>query len=81
LVQHNPKVGNGSEGFKQDIAVYSLSAFRFSYNHRTYMIAEDILVIAFMNTTVTQTDEHLVAPAANKSIVMRKLIFSELKME
>lgn len=70
LMQRNPQVGNGSEGFKQFFGPF-FEGLPDSYTTVGHMIAEDNLVMAFLNTTATQTGEYLGAPPTNKTIVMR----------
>lgn len=70
FIQHHPQVGNGSEGFKQYFGPF-FEAFRDSHTAIEHMIAEDNLVMAFLNTTATQTGEYLGAPPTNKTIVLR----------
>jgi predicted SnoaL-like aldol condensation-catalyzing enzyme len=70
LIQHNRQVGNGSEGFKQFFGPH-FEGFPDSHTTIEHMIAEDNLVMAFLNTTATRTGEYLGAPPTNKTIVMR----------
>jgi steroid delta-isomerase-like uncharacterized protein len=70
LIQHNPQLGKGSEGFKKFFGSF-FEGFPDSHTTIEHMIAEGNLVMAFLNTTATQTGEYLGAPPTNKTIVMR----------
>ncbi|HEX2471660.1 MAG TPA: ester cyclase [Nitrososphaera sp.] len=69
LIQPNPQVRDGSEGFKQFFGPF-FEGFPDSHTTIEHMIAEDNLVMAFLNNTATQTGEYLGAPPTNKTIVM-----------
>jgi predicted SnoaL-like aldol condensation-catalyzing enzyme len=70
LIQHNLQIGNGSEGFKQYFDPI-FEAFPDSHTTIEHMIAEDNLVVTFLNTTLTQTGEYTGIPPTNKTSVLR----------
>ena len=69
-IQHAPQRGNGSEGFKQYFGPI-FEAFPDSHKIIEHMIAEDNLVVVFLNTTPTQTGEYMGIPSTNKTSVLR----------
>src|SRR5919197_3994827 len=70
LIQHNPTIGQGRQGFKQFFMPF-FSAFPDIHATIEHMIAENSIVLVFLNWTGTHKGEFQGMPATNKPISMR----------
>jgi steroid delta-isomerase-like uncharacterized protein len=70
VIQHNPMAGQGRQGFKQFFTSF-FSAFPDIHATIEHIIAENSVVLVFLNWTGIHTGEFQGMPATNKSISMR----------
>jgi steroid delta-isomerase-like uncharacterized protein len=72
VTQHNPPTAaQGRQGFKQFFAPFFSSAFPDIHATIEHIIAENSVVLVFLNWTGTHKGEFQGMPATNKSISMR----------
>jgi predicted SnoaL-like aldol condensation-catalyzing enzyme len=70
IIQHNPMVGQGRQGFKQFFISF-FSAFPDIHASIEHILAENHVVLVFLNWTGTHKGEFQGIPATNKPINMR----------
>ena len=70
LIQHSPTMGQGRQGFKQFFTPF-FSAFPDIHATIEHIIAENSVVLVFLNWTGTHKGEFQGMPATNKPINMR----------
>jgi steroid delta-isomerase-like uncharacterized protein len=71
VTQHNPRAGQGRQGFKQFFMPFFSSAFPDIHATIEHTIAENHVVLVFLNWTGTHKGEFQGMPATNKPINMR----------
>jgi steroid delta-isomerase-like uncharacterized protein len=70
VTYHNPTTGQGRQGFKQVLASF-FSAFPDIYATIEHIVAENHVVLVFLNWTGTHKGEFQGIPATNKPINLR----------
>jgi steroid delta-isomerase-like uncharacterized protein len=70
LIQHSPSMGQGIQGFKQFFTSF-FSAFPDIHATIEHILAENHIVLVFLNWTGTHKGEFQGMPATNKPISMR----------
>ena len=72
FAKENPSIGHGSEGFKQSLSAL-FTAFPDIHANIEHIVAENDLVVVFLNFTGTHKGEFQGMPPTNKPVICRSL--------
>src|SRR5918995_1875365 len=70
FAKENPSIGQGSEGFKQSLSAL-FTAFPDIHANIEHIVAENDLVVVFLNFTGTHKGEYQGRPSTNKQVTTR----------